>query len=74
MGYYVIGIVEFVQKYKKGAHIVFGIRNDRNTDAFYKRFTAIAFYKLMNIMGVKITQNQYLKAIKEDEKFLDFFD
>lgn len=29
---------------------------------------------IINLDIVKITQNQYLKAIKEDEKFLDFFD
>lgn len=50
-------IVEFVKKYKEGAHIVFGIRNDRKTDGFLKRHTAIAFYKLMNLFGAKIKLN-----------------
>jgi len=50
-------LVEFVRKYKQGAHIVFGIRNDRNTDGFLKRYTALAFYNLMNMLGAKIKQN-----------------
>lgn len=50
-------IEEFVEKYKKGAEIVCGIRKDRDTDSFIKKFTAEAFYKVMNIMGVKIQKN-----------------
>jgi glycosyltransferase involved in cell wall biosynthesis len=38
-------IEEFVDKYKNGAHIVCGVRNDRKTDGFLKRHTALAFYK-----------------------------
>ncbi|MBQ4077752.1 glycosyltransferase family 2 protein [bacterium] len=50
-------IREFVQKYKDGAQIVCGIRNDRNTDGLFKKYSALAFYKLMNILGVKIKMN-----------------
>lgn len=50
-------LVEFVEKYKQGAHIVCGIRNDRNTDGFLKKHSALAFYKVMNMLGVKIKQN-----------------
>ena len=50
-------IVEFVEKYKNGAQIVCGIRNDRNTDGFLKRHSALAFYKMMNMLGVKIKAN-----------------
>lgn len=48
---------EFIDKYNDGAHIVCGIRNDRKTDSFLKRHSALAFYKLMNILGVKIMPN-----------------
>lgn len=48
---------EFVQKYKEGAQIVCGIRNDRNTDGFFKKYSALAFYKLMNLLGVNIKIN-----------------
>lgn len=50
-------IGEFVQKFQQGAQIVGGIRNDRKTDGFFKKHTAILFYKLMNILGVKIQPN-----------------
>ena len=50
-------IPEFIQKYKNGAQIVAGIRNDRKTDSLYKRYTALTFYKLMNMLGVKIKVN-----------------
>lgn len=50
-------IREFVQKYKGGAQIVCGIRNNRNTDGFFKKYSALAFYKFMNILGVKIKMN-----------------
>ena len=47
----------FVDEYHKGADIVSGIRNDRKTDSFFKKYTALCFYKLMNILGVKIPPN-----------------
>lgn len=47
----------FVDEYMKGADIVSGIRNDRKTDSFFKKFTALAFYKIMNILGAKIPPN-----------------
>ena len=50
-------IAEFVEKYKDGAHIVCGVRNDRKTDGFMKKHTALAFYKVMNMLGVKIKPN-----------------
>lgn len=50
-------IKEFVQKYKDGFEIVQRIRNDRNTDKFFKKYSALAFYKFMNILGVNIKIN-----------------
>ena len=50
-------IKEFVLKYKEGSQIVCGIRNDRKTDGFFKKYSALAFYKLMNLMGVNIKMN-----------------
>ena len=37
--------------------IVYGVRNDRTSDSFFKRFTAQSFYKLMTVMGVKSVYN-----------------
>ena len=50
-------IEAFIDEYDKGSKIVFGIRNNRKTDDFIKKTTALAFYKLMNMLGVKITPN-----------------
>ncbi len=50
-------IEKFVDEYLKGADIVFGIRNNRKTDSFLKKTTAICFYKIMNLLGVKIPMN-----------------
>lgn len=50
-------IEKFVDEYTKGADIVSGIRNSRNTDSFLKKVSAIMFYKLMNLLGVNIPMN-----------------
>ncbi|MBA3320980.1 MAG: glycosyltransferase family 2 protein [Pyrinomonadaceae bacterium] len=47
----------FVEKYQAGADIVFGVRADRRTDSRYKKATALFFYKLMRLMGVKLIAN-----------------
>lgn len=50
-------IEDFVDKFALGAEIVLGVRNDRQTDNLFKKITALAFYNLMNIMGVNIIKN-----------------
>ncbi len=50
-------IPEFIKKYKGGAQIVAGIRKDRNTDGLFKKYTALTFYRIMNLLGVKIKVN-----------------
>lgn len=46
-----------LEKYSEGSKIVYGVRNDRSTDSFFKRFTAETFYKLMQRMGVPTVYN-----------------
>lgn len=48
---------EMVDKYNEGCDIVYGVRSNRKKDSFFKRFTAEAFYRLMNHMGAKIIFN-----------------
>ncbi|HFI0306692.1 TPA: glycosyltransferase family 2 protein [Streptococcus suis] len=66
---------EMVSAYKNGADIVYGVRNDRETDTFFKKTTAQAFYKLMEIMGVETIYNHAdyrlvsSKVLKEFSKF-----
>lgn len=50
-------IVSMVDAYIAGADIVFGVRKERKTDTFFKRHTALAFYKLMNAWGGDIVYN-----------------
>ncbi len=50
-------IEKFVDEYMNGFDIVSGIRNDRKTDSVFKKTTALMFYKLMNLLGVKIPVN-----------------
>ena len=47
----------FLEEYQKGCDIVYGVRNKRETDTFFKRQTALAFYRLMKGLGVDITYN-----------------
>ena len=47
----------FIEEYKNGADIVYGVRNSRSTDTFFKRNTALGFYRLMEKMGVEIIYN-----------------
>lgn len=50
-------IEEMVDKYHQGNDIVYGVRNDRSSDTFFKRTTAQSFYKVMEKMGVKTVYN-----------------
>ena len=50
-------IEKFIDEYSKGFDIVSGIRNDRKTDTLFKKTTALLFYKIMNLLGVKIPVN-----------------
>ncbi|UJF34352.1 glycosyltransferase family 2 protein [Paenibacillus hexagrammi] len=50
-------IREFVVRYREGYDIVYGIRQSRSTDTWFKRATAQGFYKLMTRMGVNIHYN-----------------
>lgn len=50
-------IEEFVEKYTSGAEVVLGIRNDRESDSYFKKLTALTFYKILNLMGVRILKN-----------------
>lgn len=47
-------IASFLEKYKAGAEIVFGVRNDRATDPYIKKIGSQSFYRLMRGLGVRI--------------------
>jgi len=46
-----------VDAYLDGCEIVYGVRNDRESDSFFKRWTAESFYKLLNWMGGEVVYN-----------------
>lgn len=47
----------FIECYQNGCEVVYGIRNDRNTDSFFKRMTATAFYRIMHWLGCQVMSN-----------------
>ena len=46
-----------VDAYHEGYEVVYGVRSKRETDTFFKRFTAEGFYKVMKALGVDIVFN-----------------
>ncbi len=50
-------IDKMMEEYHSGFDIVYGVRNSRKTDSFFKKNTAQAFYKFMRMMGVDIIYN-----------------
>ena len=66
---------EMVQKYLDGAEVVYGVRAKRDTDTFFKRFTAETFYKLMRVLGAEVVFNHAdyrLISAKVLQHFADF--
>lgn len=68
-------IDEMVDKFSEGFDVVYGVRNKRKTDTFFKRFTAQTYYKLLLHMGVDIVYNHAdfrlmsKRALNEMENF-----
>ena len=50
-------IPQMVDYYHQGIDIVYGVRKERRTDTFFKKHTALAFYRLMKEMGGEIVYN-----------------
>ena len=48
---------EMVDRYLEGYEVVYGVRSKRDTDTFFKRFTAESFYKLLKLMGAEVVFN-----------------
>ncbi|WP_071459601.1 glycosyltransferase family 2 protein [Bacillus massilinigeriensis] len=68
-------IPQFIEKYREGCEIVYGVRSKRDTDTVFKRTTAQCFYKFMSIMGVDLVYNHAdfrllgKRAVEELAKF-----
>lgn len=50
-------IPEMIKKFNEGCDVVYGVRNDRKSDTFFKRSTALGFYKIMKLLGVDMVYN-----------------
>ena len=50
-------IEEMVDKYNEGNDIVYGVRKERKKDSFFKKHTALGFYKFMSALGVESVYN-----------------
>ena len=46
-----------LENYYKGDQVVYGVRSARDTDTFFKRFTAESFYRFMKHMGADVVYN-----------------
>ncbi|HBT64563.1 MAG TPA: glycosyltransferase [Ruminococcaceae bacterium] len=47
----------FIDRFNEGCEIVYGVRNKRDSDTFFKRFTAEGFYKILKRLGIEIIFN-----------------
>lgn len=47
----------FLEKFSEGCEVVYGVRDNRDTDSFFKRNTAQVFYKIMRSLGVNVVYN-----------------
>lgn len=66
---------KMVDAYLGGAEVVYGVRSKRETDTFFKRFTAESFYKLLNWMGAEVVYNHSdyrLISSRVLDEFADF--
>jgi polyisoprenyl-phosphate glycosyltransferase len=50
-------VAEMVDSYRAGAEVVYGIRDSRKTDSFFKRASAESYYRLLRAFGVKLMFN-----------------
>lgn len=68
-------IDEMIEKYQEGCQIVYGVRSERKHDSFFKRTTALGFYRVMNRLGIEIIYNSAdcrlmsNRALKELSKY-----
>ena len=50
-------IVQFVEKFKEGYEVVYGVREDRSSDTAIKRNSAQLFYRFQHFMGIEAVRN-----------------
>lgn len=48
---------KMIEKFNDKFEVIYGVRDDRTQDSFFKRFSAAGFYNFMSFLGVKIIKN-----------------
>ena len=62
----------FINEYRNGCDIVYGVRSRRDTDTFFKRNTARGFYRFMRAMGVDIIDDHADYRLMSKERSTDW--
>lgn len=71
-------IEQMIQKFGKGYHIVCGVRENRDTDSFFKKQSARIFYSMMRLFGIKLIRDHAdfrllsNHAIEEMQKYKEY--
>ena len=63
-----------IDKYDEGCNIVYGVRDNRETDTFFKRVTAEGFYRFMKMMGADVIFNHADFRLMDREALAAFGD
>ena len=48
---------QFIDSYMAGSEVVYGVRNDRHSDGFFKKESATLYYSLMHLLGSRVITN-----------------
>lgn len=48
---------KFIDSYMAGSEVVYGVRNDRHSDGFFKKESATLYYGLMHLLGSRVITN-----------------
>ena len=68
---------KMIEEYKSGSEIIYGVRDNRDTDSAFKRITAEGFYKVLHLFGAEVVFNHAdyrlvsKRFLKELEKFTE---
>jgi glycosyltransferase involved in cell wall biosynthesis len=63
---------QMLESYNQGAQIVYGVRQSRGADTWFKRRTALAFYKAMQSMGVNLIYNHADFRLLSNKVLIEF--
>lgn len=65
-------MTQMIKEYDNGCEIVYGVRQNRDTDSFMKRFTAQTYYKTLNVLGADVIYNHADYRLVSSRALQDF--